>query len=298
MDKNAERFVHEIFHENGNWSDNLLFPRTVPLHVMMSNCGWETRRNEPYYFDGLDRGNSEFAIFQYTIAGEGVLEYENRKIYMHEGDAMLLHVPHPHKYYLEKDSCWRLLYLTVSGIDMIRLMREAEKNYGPVIHLPQKSLPIVNTLNILQQTYDRKIRSVFHLSALLYEFIMSLHEFLSAGYPGHESQDAQLVSSVHQYCLEHLTEELDVTQIAKEFGYSRAHFSRIFKEISGSSPAHYFLELRMRTALRILQMEKCSVKELGYRCGFSDESYFCKVFKQYFGMPPEHFRQQSQNGRK
>ena len=55
-----------VFFGSGNWSANLLFPRIVPLHSMLAGCGFETRSTPDYDYDGLQRGQAVFAIFQYT----------------------------------------------------------------------------------------------------------------------------------------------------------------------------------------------------------------------------------------
>ena len=136
--------MHEIFETDRQWgAPGVFFASRKPLlHSMLVSCGYETRTSPSYDFNGLTRGASEFAVFQYTIAGEGSLDYEGRTFKMKPGDAMLVHIPHDHRYYLASDSkSWRHLFVTVAGMETVRLMREAETLYGPVIHLePDSSL--------------------------------------------------------------------------------------------------------------------------------------------------------------
>ena len=282
----------EIFDTDHNWSENFLFPRTVLLHSMLANCGFETRRTPDYFFDGMLRGQSEFAIFQLTIAGEGTLIYEGRTIKMHAGDAMLLHIPHAHQYFLEKGTPgWRHLFLTLYGLEAIRLMREAEMRYGPVVNLPRESLPVCKAVEILSAGYEKQLKSPFRVSAMTYDLAVSLLEFLMAEKSGAERQNTVLMRSVHNYCLKHLAEDISVDDLAKEAGFSRAHLSRVFHHLYGIPPAQFLTELRLRSAIRLLQIESCSIKELSVRCGFKDESYFCKVFRKYHSVSPEKFRQ-------
>ena len=56
-------------------------------------------------------------------------------------------------------------------------------------------------------------------------------------------------------------------------------------------PSKFLAELRLKSAVRILQMECCTIKETAARCGFKDESYFCKVFRKVHGVSPDAFRQ-------
>jgi AraC-like DNA-binding protein len=49
----------------------------------------------------------------------------------------------------------------------------------------------------------------------------------------------------------------------------------------------------MKRAVRLLQTERITIKEISDRCGFSDTSYFCKVFRKEFKISPEVFRNRS-----
>ena len=259
---------------------------------MLAGCGYETRRTEKYDFDGLQRGQSEFAIFQYTVGGEGSLEYEGVLYRMHAGEAMILHVPHRHRYFLDPRSAfWRHCYLTISGADAIRILREAESRFGPVTTLPKDSAPVRKMIGILASAQSGQLKTACTASALTYDFVTSLYDFLSAGSAGREPMNRQLLRKVHQFCLNHLAEDIDVSQMAKEAGCSRAHFSRIFKQAYGVPPAQFLTDLRLSSAIRMLQMEFCSIKEISVRCGFRDVSYFCKVFRKHHGISPEKFRQ-------
>ena len=281
----------EIFNCDTDWSGNFLFPRMVLLHSMLPNCGYETRRTPDYDFDGQKRGQVEFSIFQYTVAGEGSLDYEGTVHKMHSGDAMLLHVPHRHRYFLERGtSFWRHCYLTISGSDAVRLLRDAESSYGPVVNLPRDSEPVIRMIRILDSARGGQIKSAFAASGLIYDFIMSLHDYLSSGRQEEDLLKRQLIRKVHQYCLKHLADDIDVSSMAREAGCSRAHFSRLFKQFYGISPARFLNELRLSSAIRLLQLEFSSIKEISARCGFRDESYFCKVFRKYHGISPEKFR--------
>ena len=285
-------FETTLFERNENWNATFLFPRTVPLHSMLAGCGYETRRMEKYDFDGLQRGQSEFAIFQYTVDGEGSLEYEGIPHRMHAGEAMILHVPHYHRYFLAPESdFWRHCYLTIAGSDAIRILREAETRFGPVAALPRESEPVRKMLRILALAYSGQLKTACAASAVTYDFVTSLYDFLSAGSAGVEPMNRQLLRKVHQFCLNHLAEDIDVSQMAKEAGCSRAHFSRIFKQAYGIPPAQFLTDLRLSSAIRMLQMEFCSIKEISVRCGFRDVSYFCKVFRKHHGTSPEKFRQ-------
>ena len=279
-------------HENWNASGLLFASRKPHLHSMLACCGYETRRTTAYDFNGLSRGAAEFAIFQYTVSGEGTLDYEGRTFKMREGDAMLLHIPHNHRYYLAPDSgYWRLLYFTIFGMENVRLMREAETSYGPVIHLDSDSPLLDHIYAVFAELKNSGIRSPFRASSMAYQFVMMLHEcFFFDSTPG-SPRDKAFIRTVLDFCSKHLSDDINVDDIARAAGYSRYHFSRIFHQLYGMPPSQFLSELRLKSAVRILQMECCTIKETAARCGFKDESYFCKVFRKAHGVSPDAFRQ-------
>ena len=91
------------------------------------------------------------------------------------------------------------------------------------------------------------------------------------------------------YIREHFTEDLSVEQIAFQAGFSRFYFSRQFKNIMGMTVMKYVEFLRCRHAKELLE-SGTSVSKAAVDCGFSDLSYFTKVFKRQYGVLPSKVR--------
>lgn len=267
------------------------FPsRPVPLHAMIVNCGVEHVTSHDYRWDGTKRGSRELVIWQYTTNGTGALDFNGQHYRLHAGDAMLLIVPEQHCYSLPADSdSWDICFVSMNGGEIIRLARECRRlNNGPVFRHGAHS-PVCRTArNILR---DCRAMDPFRASAFAYEMMTGLlTETLAAHHK--ESGSMQILQEVHQYCLNHLADVLDVETLAAASGYSRWHFTRLFEEASGMTPGKYVTDLRMRAALRMLQNTHWSIKEIAVACGYMDPSYFCKVFKNVHGKSPGDFRKQ------
>ena len=63
---------------------------------------------------------------------------------------------------------------------------------------------------------------------------------------------------------------------------------RQFQNTLGRSPQHWLLELRIRTAQRLL-LQGASIKEIASDLGFKHSSHFCRQFKRLAGMTPSQF---------
>ena len=100
-----------------------------------------------------------------------------------------------------------------------------------------------------------------------------------------------VVSSVAEWIKTHYYQEFTVAELAERFGYQADYLSSLFKKTMGVSIVKYTTEIRIKTAKTLLMNYGLSIKEAAYSCGFSDEKYFMKVFKQYEGMTPSQYRQ-------
>ncbi len=274
--------------------------RLLPLHSMPTSCGWQVRRAEDNYdWHGLKRGKLEFALIQYTIAGWGLLEYEGSMMKVEPGDAMLLHFPHRNRYWLPPESeSWEFVYLCLNGRELVRLWREMALINGPLTKLNPESEPVDILCEIYSRAMDGLLESPFDMSSLSYQLAMSLLKTLASrqGKPA-EAERPEAVKKALAFCQERLGDpSIGVKEIAAAAGLSRHHFSRLFEASQGVSPAACLKGLRLKEAARLLQMERLSVKEVADACGFGDSSYFCRVFRECFGISPEGFRRSGMFG--
>ena len=58
----------------------------------------------------------------------------------------------------------------------------------------------------------------------------------------------------------------------------------------GISIVRYTNRLRIKTAKTLLSNHGVSIKEAAFSCGFSDEKYFMKVFKEQEGISPTQYK--------
>ena len=85
-------------------------------------------------------------------------------------------------------------------------------------------------------------------------------------------------------------EPLDVDQMAKGAGLSRAHFSREFRQAFGDSPHAYLLTRRLERAAALLRGTDHSVAEICFSVGLRSVGSFTTSFGRMFGVPPAAYR--------
>jgi AraC-like DNA-binding protein len=85
-------------------------------------------------------------------------------------------------------------------------------------------------------------------------------------------------------------EPLDVDDLARAAGLSRAHFSRQFRRAFGEPPHSYLLTRRLERAAALLRTTDRSVAEVCFSVGLSSVGSFTTSFTRTFGRSPTAYR--------
>lgn len=92
------------------------------------------------------------------------------------------------------------------------------------------------------------------------------------------------------YLERHYTENITVDEIAKELFLNKHYVSHVFKKITGFTLIEYVTALRINHAKVLLSETDQGVSDIAVECGYSDFSYFSKLFKKKVGESPVAFR--------
>ena len=85
-------------------------------------------------------------------------------------------------------------------------------------------------------------------------------------------------------------EPLDVDDLARAAGLSRAHFSREFRRTFGESPHAYLLTRRLERAAALLRTTDRPVIEICFSVGLQSVGSFTTSFSRMFGVSPTAYR--------
>lgn len=100
----------------------------------------------------------------------------------------------------------------------------------------------------------------------------------------------QKFTNLLEYINTHYMEELDLEQVAAETGFSKFHFSRLFKQYTGFTFCDYVNYCRLRVAEELLARPDYSITEVALQSGFPSISTFNRLFKQHKGCSPSEYR--------
>jgi AraC-like DNA-binding protein len=87
-----------------------------------------------------------------------------------------------------------------------------------------------------------------------------------------------------------VSRNVDVSDLAKEAGLSRAHFFRLFESSIGVPPRVYLNVVRLERAVKAVVNDNANVAEIGNRLGFDVPAHFTRFFRNHTGVSPREFR--------
>jgi AraC-like DNA-binding protein len=89
---------------------------------------------------------------------------------------------------------------------------------------------------------------------------------------------------------ENIFNNLSTEELAISLAMKYNKFRRLFRQITGFGPAHYFQELKMRKAKQMLLETAYSVKEISYCLNYQTAENFVTMFKTQTGYTPTEYR--------
>lgn len=100
------------------------------------------------------------------------------------------------------------------------------------------------------------------------------------------------VESIKEYIYENYQKELSVEQLAEQVYMAPSYLSHVFKKETGQNLSKFIKAYRMEKAKEMLETTHMKIVNISYEVGYSNVSYFCQSFREYFGVSPQKFRDQ------
>lgn len=104
-----------------------------------------------------------------------------------------------------------------------------------------------------------------------------------------EKQYSQIVQKAIWHLTGNPSQKLNLNQLSETLGMSPSSLSRKFHAETGQTISQYHTAFRIRTAQRYLLEGDHTITQAALQTGFSDASYFSKVFAKFSGITPTEY---------
>lgn len=108
--------------------------------------------------------------------------------------------------------------------------------------------------------------------------------------PAKRKEYMDLFTNTLKYIDEHFTERLSLEDMAAKTGFSKFHFSRLFKKYTNYNFSDYLCLRRVMEAETLLLRHDIPITDVAITSGFSSISTFNRIFKQQKGCSPSEYR--------
>lgn len=151
---------------------------------------------------------------------------------------------------------------------------------------------ILSHQNVTGHRLEESIQNVYEFQtmdevlALVESLIVEFEKRISENKSGNRDE----VERAKSYIYEHYNEEISVEILAELVYLSPGYFSYIFKKETGQNLSRFVRIYRIEKAKELLDTTNMKIVQVCKETGFSNVSYFCKNFREYYGCSPEQFR--------
>ncbi|MDQ0230306.1 response regulator transcription factor [Metabacillus malikii] len=148
----------------------------------------------------------------------------------------------------------------------------------------------VRELNQSKYAYFKSIdeaKSANAVIELLDQFILEVRQCINSSKDHFENLN---IKKLLEYIKNHYAEPLTLSEVAKHFHFNPSYLSSYFSNHSDEGFIEYLNRIRIEEASKLLVERRATISEISGMVGYSDHSYFCKVFKKFTGLSPSQYR--------
>lgn len=225
---------------------------------------------------------SDIFVAEYVSEGEGTVICGGNEYRIKKGDAYILPAGKEHFYFSDRTNPWTKKWFNISGVLCEKLLAA----YGIENNIYFPDAPVGNIfdelLGFFASTTD--IDRINRSGALFFHRIV---QQLSADT---NNTVPSAAAEIKNYIDGNIYEKLTAGSVADNAGFSVSQLGRIFKAEYGETVYSYILKQKIKTAENLLINTGLSVKEISDMLKFTDEHYFCNIFKKKLGVTPGKLR--------
>ena len=276
------------------------------MNLMMLNVGYATHHADWNW----QKVSSPFIRIFYIMEGEAMLHLPDKDVRLKPGYMYIIPAFVIHSY--ECHGVFKLYYIHMyegfkNEVDMqetfelptevwagnsVKRLFEYVSTQHPDAMLPG---PDPKSYDTSAQTSDYVKR---YMNMALWEkmelrgaMLMIMSHFLREAKPRIWTSDERM-KRVLKHIHEHIADEIDLTELADVATVTKTYFIQLFKQEFAQTPVQYINRKKVERAQLLLFTSDCSVKEVAYKLGFSDHSYFIRLFRKMAGITPQEYRRQ------
>lgn len=231
----------------------------------------------------------------YVLRGSGEYDIGDRRYAVTAGDLIIYNSNVMHHEFRSHQNhsiyCCAATNIQIPGLEPNCILPHGMR---PVLQLGDHRQLFQQLMQTLWDTAASGLPHAFPTCQLLFQSILQLTLDIIAGNDSdllrELPENSRLSHEIRAYVDSQPIEALSAPAVAKAFDISESYCARIFKQAYDCSLTTYLIKKKIGEAQTLLLTSDLSVKEIGDRVGYHNQSYFSKIFTQTVGTSPLRYQ--------
>lgn len=242
---------------------------TAPLH----KCGPAVRS---YY------------LIHFILEGKGEFFVNNTNYKLSAGQGFLIEPDYQTVYMSDSEQPWTYIWVGFSGKSAASIISALGLSQDqPVFSSTEPEKLKQYVMDMIQHNHSHA-QDTFYTLGMLFLFLSAIAASNRDILP--QTEGNAYVNQAIAYIQNHISEPLQVQDIAGYVGLNRSYLNTLFRQYTGLSPLKYIQRFRLTKAKHMLESSKLSVAAIAYSCGYQRPESLIKIFSQTYGISPAAYR--------
>lgn len=247
-------------------------------------------------------GDHKHKAFEIILCTQNTysITVENEVYKLHEGDIIFIPPMSVHSITAPETGERFIMLFDLKFFDYFKSKKEILNFFSST-----KVIGINSTTHLYPLIYsslNRIIQLYFAFSELneveIYSELLKIVSLMTHSTEATDEEDEKIITHseiynkfvrVLTYIETNYSEDLDLESVAKTAGFSKYHFSRLFKQYTDSTFYDYLCSKRILEAKKLL-LTNTPVTDVAFQVGFNNLTTFCRCFKKYSGCSPTQYK--------
>jgi AraC-like DNA-binding protein/mannose-6-phosphate isomerase-like protein (cupin superfamily) len=286
--------------------DNYIIPK-VSREILFRNREISVRKH-PRYAPVSDHTH-DFVELNYVYSGEVNQKIGEKEIHLNQGELLVIDKDTPHSIGITgkndivinimikaEDIVTKIMnQLTFNKTFVTRFMLiAANKNENHDQYIILKDINNDRVKHLFQNMFMIAFSEEKKEHILLYSYLSLIIQEISMIIDSRKLKDALKKVDEEVYLIINYIDKqyktINLDRLAANFGYNPNYLSRRIKELTGLSFKQLILQKRLSVAKELLMNSSLPIEEIALELGYSENSTFFKMFKQFEGITPAEYR--------
>ena len=269
-----------------------LFPVQSFIDCNIIQCGWEACK--PSYSFGPAARNHY--LFHYILSGKGSFSAldskgENHTYTLTQGQGFLICPNQQTMYVADEKHPWEYTWVEFDGLKPPEFLNLAGLDFDHSIYYSDDEIMQKVLRDELLYLTNHGAESMLHLTGHLYLFLDALQKSSVNRRPLEKGNVNNFyVEEAIAFIENNYFSNITVEDIAVFCNLNRSYFSKIFKDITKSTPQEFLIHYRMGKACDFLKDRSLSIADIGVKVGYHHPLRFSRAFKNIHGVSPREWR--------